>query len=575
MKKGRKSGGFFILFKKYLSKKFKILKKSNNYVWIEIDKNCIKILQTNFIVVATYISDITSTYYDEKIFEELYADILKYTDEKTPILFTGDFNGRTGERDDSYRENELINQEIISTPNTFVNLPKRKNCDSIINSHGEKIIQLCLTFDLKILNGRMSGDAIGNFTHLNTNKGESTIDYSICNKLIYESIDNFIILPLNEKSDHSKIVTLFKKETVSHNPKKDTYKWNHLGVRYKWDKNYKRKFIEALKINDMLIDNITQRIEAGLIDSTGEKIQKLFLDAAKASLESKKIFDKNWKKNKKSKKWFDKECNDLKRDVRYAGKQKYLNPQNSFLKSKYHEKLKEYKRNCKTKRFHFWQNKFRDIENSLCDTKLFWDKWKTFSETDVNRKEPEINGEEWYKHFSNLHTENCKDSAEVLIPKLSAYDNISSEPFTKKEFMNVISSLKNNKAVGLDSIFNEMIKNSPEDVLNMLLKFINLCWKQTLIPRSWCLELITPIFKDGDLHDPNNYRGICISSALLKVICSLLKNRIQEHCNKSNLIDANQIGFKSNHRTADHLLTLKAVVKKYVTIGKKKSTLAL
>ena len=119
-----------------------------------------------------------------------------------------------------------------------------------------------------------------------------------------------MILPLNEKSDHSKIVTLFKKETVSHNPKKDTYNWNPLGVKYKWDKNYKRKFIEALKINDNLIDDISQRIEAGLIDSTGEKNQKRFLDAAKESLESKKIFDKNWKKNKNSKKWFDKECNE-------------------------------------------------------------------------------------------------------------------------------------------------------------------------------------------------------------------------------------------------------------------------
>ena len=32
----------------------------------------------------------------------------------------------------------------------------------------------------------------------------------------------------------------------------------------------------------------------------------------------------------------------------------------------------------------------------------------------------------------------------------------------------------------------------------------------------------------------------------------------------------NQMGFKSNHRCADHFLTLKDVVKKYVTIGEKK-----
>ena len=53
-------------------------------------------------------------------------------------------------------------------------------------------------------------------------------------------------------------------------------------------------------------------------------------------------------------------------------------------------------------------------------------------------------------------------------------------------------------------------------------------------------------------------------------ICMLLERRIQEHCLKFDLVNKNQIGYKSKHRTADHLLTLKAVVKKYVTIGEKK-----
>ena len=89
-------------------------------------------------------------------------------------------------------------------------------------------------------------------------------------------------------------------------------------------------------------------------------------------------------------------------------------------------------------------------------------------------------------------------------------------------------------------------------------------------PKSWCKDILSPILKDGDRNDPNNYRGICISSALLKILCTLLNNRIQEHCLKFNIINKNQIGFRRNHRTADHLLTLRTIVKKYVTIGKKK-----
>ena len=72
------------------------------------------------------------------------------------------------------------------------------------------------------------------------------------------------------------------------------------------------------------------------------------------------------------------------------------------------------------------------------------------------------------------------------------------------------------------------------------------------------------------LDDPNNYRGICVSSALLKLLCSLIKNRIQRFVDENELISKNQIGFKKKSRTSDHLLTLKSVVKKYVTLGKQK-----
>ena len=42
---------------------------------------------------------------------------------------------------------------------------------------------------------------------------------------------------------------------------------------------------------------------------------------------------------------------------------------------------------------------------------------------------------------------------------------------------------------------------------------------------------------------------------------------MQSKVNELNLIHRNQIGFKQNCKTADHLLTLKTVVKKYVTVG--------
>ena len=171
-----------------------------------------------------------------------------------------------------------------------------------------------------------------------------------------------------------------------------------------------------------------------------------------------------------------------------------------------------------------------------------------------------------------MHTEtnNCKnDDNRDPIKGNDRYQG-NNEPFTRKEFQKVIKRLKNGKAEGNDSISNEMIKNSPKIIIDLLFNFINTCLEKDLIPKSWCLELINPIHKEGNKDNPNNYRGLCISSALLKIICSLLNNRILLQVKQRGLINKNQTGFKENHRTADNLLTLKNVVKKYVTIGKGK-----
>ena len=101
----------------------------------------------------------------------------------------------------------------------------------------------------------------------------------------------------------------------------------------------------------------------------------------------------------------------------------------------------------------------------------------------------------------------------------------------------------------------------------MLLNFINLCQKKLLAPATLCNEIITPIHKSGLVDDPDNYRGICVSYSLTKLFTSMISTRLQKKVDEEGLISKNQIGFRKRYRTADHLLTLQALVKKYVTTG--------
>jgi len=73
------------------------------------------------------------------------------------------------------------------------------------------------------------------------------------------------------------------------------------------------------------------------------------------------------------------------------------------------------------------------------------------------------------------------------------------------------------------------------------------------------------MFKKGAESDPSGYRGICISSCLGKLFCSILDQRFLDHVIKSlDILHESQIGFLANNRTADHVLTLRILIDKYV-----------
>ena len=109
-----------------------------------------------------------------------------------------------------------------------------------------------------------------------------------------------------------------------------------------------------------------------------------------------------------------------------------------------------------------------------------------------------------------------------------------------------------------------MIKHGMAQLLPVLLKLFNLVLMQDVFPSTWCNRLITPIFKSGPKSDPGNYRGICVTSCLGKLFCSILNSRIARHLNINNPTHRNQIGFQPRSRTSDHLLTLKVLHDNFV-----------
>ena len=124
--------------------------------------------------------------------------------------------------------------------------------------------------------------------------------------------------------------------------------------------------------------------------------------------------------------------------------------------------------------------------------------------------------------------------------------------------------MKNKKAEGIDKIANEMIKFFPEKILEALLELYNLYLEKGIIVENWCEGLLCPLYKENDKNNPDNYRGICISNALLKCLCLLLNNRLKTFCDELKIICEEQIGFRQKSRTTDHIFTLRTMVNKHL-----------
>jgi hypothetical protein len=71
------------------------------------------------------------------------------------------------------------------------------------------------------------------------------------------------------------------------------------------------------------------------------------------------------------------------------------------------------------------------------------------------------------------------------------------------------------------------------------------------------------IHKSSDAADPNNYRGITITSSVGNVFNSILKERLDSFLKQNNIIDDCQIGFTRKARTSDHMFILKCIIDQY------------
>ena len=200
----------------------------------------------------------------------------------------------------------------------------------------------------------------------------------------------------------------------------------------------------------------------------------------------------------------------------------------------------------------------------------FWNEWKYFDDTVRPVDPPQVDGRKWEKYFSQLYDDPSRPDLLPSHPTNEAAVNPINASYTMEELDKTVKKLKPKKAAGKDKLLAEFVKATNEPTRRLLLRMINLIYTTNIVPKSWCQGIITPIHKEGPKDDPDNYRGICIGGALSKILCMMMNDRLTDYAKTNKLIHESQIGFLTLNRTADHILSIKSLVNKYVTDEKGK-----
>ena len=104
--------------------------------------------------------------------------------------------------------------------------------------------------------------------------------------------------------------------------------------------------------------------------------------------------------------------------------------------------------------------------------------------------------------------------------------NLLNEPFTLEELSNGLKGVKNNKSSSFNRISNEILKTGGKILKSIFLKLFNAIQAFSFYPSLWKKDILHPIHKSDEKNDPNNFRGIAISSCFGKLFTKLLKNPI-------------------------------------------------
>lgn len=146
-----------------------------------------------------------------------------------------------------------------------------------------------------------------------------------------------------------------------------------------------------------------------------------------------------------------------------------------------------------------------------------------------------------------------------LPPASVDVDSLSAN-FSSEEVEAAVSRSNTHSSPGIDGIGHDIFKKFLSELLPVLHATFDACWKHGRVPAVWKVGYIQLIFKNGDPHDPTNWRPICLQACIYKLYSELLARRLTHWMEANGRLTGAQKRFRRMNGTAEHNFLSTAVI---------------
>ena len=127
---------------------------------------------------------------------------------------------------------------------------------------------------------------------------------------------------------------------------------------------------------------------------------------------------------------------------------------------------------------------------------------------------------------------------------------------SETNIIEAIHELSTSSAAGPDGIPSSLLVNCATELAPILLIVFTHSLSSGVVPPSFKLAAITPVFKSGDRTTPSNYRPISLTSVFSKVLERIIRKQVSSFIDKKGCLNSTQHGFRSGRSCLSALLSV-------------------